>query len=182
MPSGYGTAVSEPTRIDVDVAVIGAGGAGLYTALTAADEGATVALVSATPLAQTASYWAQGGIAAAIALDDSPAEHLSDTEIAGRGLTQAQRRRGAGRTRRPRRCSGSSSSASASTPTATATSPSASRAATPSAASSMPAGSATGGRVVRALSALAVEHPRIAVIESRATDLWAAGDRMVRAC
>jgi len=74
--------------LDADVAVVGAGGAGLYTALTAAREGARVALVSATPLAQTASYWAQGGIAAALAVDDSPAEHLADTEGAGRGLTR----------------------------------------------------------------------------------------------
>jgi L-aspartate oxidase len=75
-------------RIDADVAVVGAGGAGLYTALTAARQGATVALVSATPLAETASYWAQGGIAAALAVEDSPEAHLADTERAGRGLTR----------------------------------------------------------------------------------------------
>jgi L-aspartate oxidase len=76
------------TAIDVDVAVVGAGGAGLFTALTAAREGARVGLVSATPLAQTASYWAQGGIAAALSSEDSPEEHLADTERAGRGLTR----------------------------------------------------------------------------------------------
>ena len=76
------------TALDVDVTVVGAGGAGLFTALTAAHAGATVALISATPLAQTASYWAQGGIAAALAVDDSPAAHLEDTETAGRGLTR----------------------------------------------------------------------------------------------
>ena len=43
-----------------DVAVVGAGAAGLYAALCAARERARVTLVSATPLAQTASYWAQG--------------------------------------------------------------------------------------------------------------------------
>src|SRR5687768_16729657 len=42
-------AVPAPTRIDADVAVVGAGGAGLYTALAAAEHGAQVALVSATP-------------------------------------------------------------------------------------------------------------------------------------
>ena len=41
-------------------------------------------LVSATPLAQTASYWAQGGLAAALAGDDSFELHLGDTERAGR--------------------------------------------------------------------------------------------------
>ena len=69
----------------VDVAVVGAGAAGLYAALTAAREGATVALVSRSPLAETASYWAQGGIAAALAADDSPERHLEDTLSAGRG-------------------------------------------------------------------------------------------------
>ena len=69
-----------------DVVVVGAGAAGLYAALTAAAEGAQVAVVSATELAQTASYWAQGGLAAALAVDDSPELHLEDTERAGRGL------------------------------------------------------------------------------------------------
>jgi L-aspartate oxidase len=76
-----------PAR-DVDVAVVGAGAAGLYAALCAAREGATVVLVSATPLAQTASYWAQGGLAAALAADDSFELHLADTELAGRDLVR----------------------------------------------------------------------------------------------
>lgn len=71
-----------------DVAVVGAGAAGLFTALTAASAGARVALVSATPLARTASYWAQGGLAAALAADDSPELHLADTERAGRDLVR----------------------------------------------------------------------------------------------
>src|SRR5436190_2284086 len=73
---------------EADIAVVGAGAAGLYAALCAAREGASVALVSATPLAQTASYWAQGGLAAALAADDSPELHLRDTEVAGRGLVR----------------------------------------------------------------------------------------------
>jgi L-aspartate oxidase len=72
----------------VDIAVIGAGAAGLYAALCAAREQATVALVSATPLAQTASYWAQGGLAAALAAADSPERHRQDTELAGRELVR----------------------------------------------------------------------------------------------
>jgi L-aspartate oxidase len=72
----------------VDVAVVGAGAAGLYTALRAARAGGRVALVSAAPLAQTASYWAQGGLAAALAADDSPELHLQDTERAGRGAVR----------------------------------------------------------------------------------------------
>jgi L-aspartate oxidase len=74
--------VDEPLR--TDVAVVGAGAAGLYAALVAADQGASVALVSRSPLAQTASYWAQGGIAAALAADDSPDQHAADTLAAGR--------------------------------------------------------------------------------------------------
>ncbi len=74
--------MDEPLR--TDVAVVGAGAAGLYSALVAAREGARVALVSRSPLAQTASFWAQGGIAAALAQDDSPALHVEDTLTAGR--------------------------------------------------------------------------------------------------
>src|SRR5437879_8968155 len=74
--------------LEVDVAVVGAGAAGLYAALCAAREHATVVLVSATPLAQTASYWAQGGLAAALAAEDSFELHLSDTELAGRSLVR----------------------------------------------------------------------------------------------
>ncbi len=68
--------------------MVGAGAAGLFAALTAAQQGARVTLVSARPLAETASYWAQGGAAAALALDDSPEIHLQDTLTAGRGLTR----------------------------------------------------------------------------------------------
>ena len=52
-------------------------------------EGASVALVSRSPLAQTASYWAQGGIAAALADDDSPELHAADTIAAGRDAARA---------------------------------------------------------------------------------------------
>ena len=75
-------------RIDSDLVVVGAGAAGLYSALTAASLGASVTVISATPLAQTASYWAQGGLAAALGADDSPDLHLADTERAGRGLVR----------------------------------------------------------------------------------------------
>jgi L-aspartate oxidase len=68
--------------------VVGAGAAGLYAALCAARAGARVVLVSANPLAQTASYWAQGGLAAALAADDSEELHLRDTERAGRGAVR----------------------------------------------------------------------------------------------
>jgi L-aspartate oxidase len=71
-----------------DLVVVGAGAAGLFACLCAAREGAAVTLVSARPLAETASYWAQGGLAAALTVDDSPAQHLQDTITAGRGLVR----------------------------------------------------------------------------------------------
>jgi L-aspartate oxidase len=74
--------------VETEIAVVGAGAAGLYAALCAAREGARVVLISATPLAQTASYWAQGGLAAALAADDSFELHLADTERAGRALVR----------------------------------------------------------------------------------------------
>ncbi len=75
-------------RADFDVVVVGAGAAGLYAALCAAHAGGSVALLSAMPLAQTASYWAQGGLAAVLAADDSLELHLEDTERAGRGAVR----------------------------------------------------------------------------------------------
>jgi L-aspartate oxidase len=47
-----------------------------------------VTLVSATPLAESSSYWAQGGLAAALSEDDSPELHLADTIAAGRGTVR----------------------------------------------------------------------------------------------
>ena len=87
-PAGpHRTEVDEPP-VRADIAVIGAGGAGLYTALSAARAGARVVLVSSTPLAQTASYWAQGGLAAALGPDDSAEQHLADTLRAGRAAVR----------------------------------------------------------------------------------------------
>ncbi|HEX5990046.1 MAG TPA: FAD-dependent oxidoreductase [Solirubrobacterales bacterium] len=71
---------------EFDVAVVGGGAAGLWSALRAAELGARVCLVSRTPLSQSASYWAQGGLAAALEPDDSPDRHAADTIAAGRGL------------------------------------------------------------------------------------------------
>ncbi|MHB1537278.1 MAG: L-aspartate oxidase [Solirubrobacteraceae bacterium] len=71
-----------------DVVVLGAGAAGLYASFCAARAGAAVALVSSAPLAQTASYWAQGGLAAALSPEDSLQRHLADTERAGRGAVR----------------------------------------------------------------------------------------------
>ena len=66
--------------------MVGGGAAGLWTALRAAECGGSVCLVSRTPLSQSASFWAQGGLAAALEPGDSPAQHAADTIAAGRGL------------------------------------------------------------------------------------------------
>ena len=72
---------------ETDVVVIGSGIAGLTTALRiAADSGLRVLVVTKDVLAAGSTRWAQGGIAAALAPDDSPAEHLADTLVAGVGL------------------------------------------------------------------------------------------------
>jgi L-aspartate oxidase len=75
-------------RTATQVCVVGAGAAGLYAALCAARLRARVTLVSATPLAGSSSYWAQGGLAAALSADDSPELHLRDTVVAGRGMVR----------------------------------------------------------------------------------------------
>jgi L-aspartate oxidase len=89
----YGTAPLESAEQrqvhdKVDLAVVGAGAAGLYSALVAAEAGASVRLVSSSPLDQSASYRAQGGLAAALGREDSTELHLEDTLAAGRGATR----------------------------------------------------------------------------------------------
>ncbi|MCC3512941.1 MAG: L-aspartate oxidase [Microcoleus sp. PH2017_29_MFU_D_A] len=68
-----------------DVLVIGAGAAGLYTALCL-PEHLHVGLINKNIMPVSASDWAQGGIAAAIAPEDSAALHVQDTLAAGAGL------------------------------------------------------------------------------------------------
>ncbi|MBP0019997.1 MAG: L-aspartate oxidase [Cyanobacteria bacterium SBLK] len=68
-----------------DAIVIGSGAAGLYAALCLRSC-YRVLLVTKSKLGVGSSKWAQGGIAAAIATDDSPQLHLEDTLNAGAGL------------------------------------------------------------------------------------------------
>jgi L-aspartate oxidase len=168
----------DPSPVEADVAVVGAGAAGLFTALTAAREGATVALVSATPLAQTASYWAQGGIAAALASDDSPSEHLNDTERAGRGLTRHSAAEvlvnNAPQAVRTLESLGVHFDADRHGNLALGLEGGHGKRRVVHAG-----GSATGRRVVRDLSALVVQDDGITVLEgARAADLWCHDDRV----
>ena len=68
-----------------DFLVIGSGIAGLRAAISLADVGSVVVLTKADPRESNTGY-AQGGIAAAIGPDDSPAQHATDTIAAGDGL------------------------------------------------------------------------------------------------
>ncbi|MFC4056013.1 L-aspartate oxidase [Actinomadura syzygii] len=70
---------------DTDVVVIGSGIAGLVAALRCRTHG-RVLLVTKALLDAGSTRWAQGGIAAALAPDDTPDEHLADTLTAGVGL------------------------------------------------------------------------------------------------
>jgi len=68
-----------------DIVVIGAGLAGLFTALRLAPLPVTV--VAAARLGEGASsVWAQGGIAAAVGEGDTPEKHAADTIAAGGGI------------------------------------------------------------------------------------------------
>jgi L-aspartate oxidase len=69
------------------IVVVGGGVAGLYAALSAAAE-TEVLLLAKGPVAASNSWHAQGGVAAALAEDDSPALHAEDTFRAGRGLSR----------------------------------------------------------------------------------------------
>lgn len=73
----------------VDVLVVGGGAAGLYSALCLPSS-LQVGLITKDTLSVSASDWAQGGIAAAIAPDDAPALHIADTLKAGVGLCEPQ--------------------------------------------------------------------------------------------
>src|SRR5450830_1812709 len=71
-----------------DVLIIGSGLAGLTTALKVAEH-KKVCLVSKRTITDSASSWAQGGIAAVLTDDDSIEAHIQDTLTAGAGLCDA---------------------------------------------------------------------------------------------
>ncbi len=75
-------------RAESEILIIGAGVAGLFTALKLSPRPVTV--VTARRLGRGGSTpWAQGGIAAAVGADDTPALHFDDTLKAGAGLVEA---------------------------------------------------------------------------------------------
>lgn len=70
-----------------DVIVVGSGIAALSAALVAADN-ASVLLLTKNGLLESNTLYAQGGVAAALAPEDSPEAHLRDTREAGVGLCE----------------------------------------------------------------------------------------------
>lgn len=75
--------------MDLDLLVLGSGVAGLSAAVRAAlaEPGLRVGVLTKAELAQSATRWAQGGVAAVLGGDeDSTDLHLADTLAAGAGL------------------------------------------------------------------------------------------------
>ena len=70
---------------DADVVVVGSGIAGLTAALRLRDRVDKVLVVTKDVLSAGSTQWAQGGIAAALGPEDTPAQHETDTLVAGAG-------------------------------------------------------------------------------------------------
>ncbi len=68
------------------VVVVGSGVAGLTCALSLVEKGLSVTLVTKSRTSDSATWYAQGGVASAMFSDDSVEAHLQDTLTAGAGL------------------------------------------------------------------------------------------------
>jgi len=70
--------------------VLGSGIAGLYTALAISETGGNVVVITKHTVVDSNTDKAQGGIAAALGIGDSPQLHLQDTLAAGAGLCDCE--------------------------------------------------------------------------------------------
>src|SRR5215203_2915825 len=80
------TAPSPGWTTSADVVIVGSGVAGLTAALRLREHVDKVLVVSKDVLHAGSTQWAQGGIAAALGPEDSPADHERDTLVAGAGV------------------------------------------------------------------------------------------------
>jgi len=83
------TTMTAPLSSSSDVLILGSGLAGLVCALHLADQ-RRVTIVTKGALLDGSSAWAQGGIAAAMAREDSVESHVEDTLVAGDGLCRRE--------------------------------------------------------------------------------------------
>ncbi|WP_372863046.1 L-aspartate oxidase, partial [Psychrobacter sp.] len=79
---------SPAAMVQTDILIIGSGLAGLSTAL-ALPKSLNITVLSKAALEICSSHYAQGGIAASLDKEDSVADHIADTLIAGAGLCDA---------------------------------------------------------------------------------------------
>src|SRR6185437_15085695 len=70
--------------------IVGTGIAGLWTAWRLASEGRSAVVITKETLVDSASAWAQGGIAVALGPGDSPGQHAADTLAASDGLADPE--------------------------------------------------------------------------------------------
>jgi L-aspartate oxidase len=81
--------VTKPTPTECDFLVVGAGVAGLRAAIELADAGRVLVLAK-RQVRDSATHFAQGGIAAALSDEDEVSLHLQDTLVAGDGLCNVE--------------------------------------------------------------------------------------------
>src|SRR5213592_4433896 len=161
-----------PQRTACDLLVVGGGVAGFYAALCAASESDVVVLTKG-PIKTTASYLAQGGVAAAVGADDDPGLHAEDTIAVGRGLS------------RPSAVSVLTNEAPARVADLADLGVEFDPGLGLEGGHSRPrvvhaGGAATGRQIAHALAERVVEHPRISVLEGdQALALWSTGSRCV---